>query len=136
MSDPVPESEGLLFLSDEWVEAADRALSALGPVDAPGAVTIEYRVDGAPGGTVRHQLTLGRDGLRVHRPSAVAAVTFTMGWEVAVAVSRGELSAQAAVLDGRIAVAGDPSVLLAHGAELAAVDDALAPLRAITVTTT
>ena len=56
----------------------------------------------------------------------------TMGWELAMAVNQGRDSAQRAFLDGRLVLGGDPGVLLGHQERLAAVDDALAELRART----
>ena len=84
---------------------------------------------------------LSPGGIRIGRPGGTGAgldgeatMTMTMGWDVAVAVNQGTLSAQAAVLDGRITVAGDPAPLLPHQARLAAVDDVLASIRADTIT--
>lgn len=118
------------FLSDAWVAAADAALSRLAPV--PGPLVVAVTVTGGPAGDRRYRLVLGPDGVGAEPGPGPAAVTMTMTWDLAVAVNQGRESAQRAFLDGRLTLGGDPVVLLGHAPHLAAVDDALAPLRART----
>ena len=54
-------------------------------------------------------------------------MTFTQDVETAAAVNRGELSAQAAFMTGRLRVGGDVQVLLDRQPALAEVDDIFAP---------
>ena len=123
------------YLSSEWLDAAgetlaaDRALaSALAGVD----LTIEQVVvddgDGAPPVTWHIAVADGAVSL-----SAGAAprsdVRFTTDRTTAAAVASGVLSARQAFVDGRLRVGGDLSVLIAHQRAVAAIDDALAPLR-------
>ena len=61
-----------------------------------------------------------------------ATVTFIQTWDTAVAIARGELSAQGAFMKGLIRARGDLTQLVTHGDVLAAMDDVLAPLRAQT----
>jgi hypothetical protein len=121
---------GVLFLGDEWLAQADVGLGRLTPVS--GAVAIGFVVTGGPIGERRYRLVLGPDRVGADREPAVS-VTLTMGWDLAVALNQGRASAQQAVLDGRIGLAGDPVVLLGHQEQLAGVDDVLADLRARTV---
>lgn len=118
------------FLSDAWVAAADAALAPLAPV--PAALVVAVTVTGGPAGDRRYRLVLGPDRVGAEPGPGPAAVTMTMTWELAVAVNQGRESAQRAFLDGRLVLGGDPVVLLGHAQQLAAVDDALAPLRART----
>ena len=120
----------LLYLSDEWLAAADRAVAGLPSL--PVELVVGYVVTGGPDGDRSHQVVLGPDRVGFRRSGGTAAVTLTMAWPVAVAVHRGELSAQQAVLDGRIRLGGDAGVLLGHQATLGEVDDRLDEVRAAT----
>lgn len=118
------------FLSDAWVAAVDTALRRLTSV--PGPLVVAVTVTGGPGGDRHYRLLLGPDRVGAEPGPGPAAVTMTMTWDLAVAVNQGRESAQRAFLDGRLTLGGDPVVLLGHAPHLAAVDDALAPLRART----
>lgn len=122
----------LLYLSDDWIKAAGEALDQLRIEPAPGWAVC-YVVNGGPEGTTTHQLLFdqGRVSMRVGADDV--SLTLTLDWDLAVAINRGEVSAQGAFLDGRIQVAGDPGVLLGHQHELTAADDAMAELRTRTV---
>ena len=118
------------FLSDDWVAAADAALGRLTPV--PGPLVVAVTVTGGPHGDRCYRLVLGPDRVGAEPGPGPASVTMTMAWDLAVAVNQGRESAQRAFLDGRLVLGGDPVVLLGHADRLAAVDDALGPLRART----
>lgn len=128
-ADPVA-SRIVTFLSDAWVAAADAALDRLAPV--PGPLVVGVTVTGGPGGDRRYRLVLGPDRVGAEPGPGPATVTMTLTWDLAVAVNQGRESAQRAFLDGRLMLGGDPVVLLGHAGRLAAIDDALAPLRART----
>jgi hypothetical protein len=115
------------FLSKEWLTAADEAVAELSPVAS--AVVVGFEVTGGPAGDSAHCLVLGPDRVGARPGTSDAALTLTMSWELAVAISRGEASAQRAFLDGRLQLGGDPSVLLGHQQQLAEIDDRLAGLR-------
>lgn len=121
------------YLSAEWIEAADELLRATPidpPVDGP-AFSIETLVTEAPGGTRRYVIEF--DGSTMHarapRDDERATVRLTQRFEVATAVARGELSAQAAFLAADIQVGGDVATLIGNASLIALVGDALAPLR-------
>lgn len=134
----MPELEiEVLFLSDPWLAAVDDCLATTdGDADiAPeqvGAV-VRYIVDDAPDGASGYDLEVGADRLRARRSMGDATVTLTMAWDLAVAINQGTESAQRAVLDGRIAIGGDPQVLVDHADAIAATSQHLADLRAATV---
>jgi putative sterol carrier protein len=59
-------------------------------------------------------------------------LTFTQDRATAGAIARGELSAQAAFLDGRLRVGGDLSAARSRARALAAIADVFASPRAVT----
>lgn len=119
------------FLSDEWLAAADTALTELRIGGGP-RWGVGYRVVGGPDGTTDHQLLFADGRVSACRGSVDASVTLTLDWQLAVAINQGEVSAQSAFLDGRIQLSGDPGVLLGHQHELTAADARLTSLRART----
>lgn len=119
-----------VYLSDGWLTAANRLLAGLSPVGAP--VSIAVVVTGGPDGERRYRLVLGPDLVGIDGRLDDAQVRMTLAWSDAVAIAKGQSSAQRAFLAGRLRLGGDSSVLLGHQEALAAVDDLLAPLRAET----
>ena len=124
------------YLSPEWLDAAGAALAADAslPLALAGVtLTVEQAVDGSPGGTVRWHVTVddGKVAL-TPGPAAHPDLRFTTTYPVAVAVARGDRSAQRAFIEGGLRVGGDLSLLITHHRALAAVDDALAAVRADT----
>lgn len=124
------------YLSDEWMERAAAALAgdeALAGATADADLTVTYDVSGGPDG--RRAYTLRADHGRVALEAGAqddAPVTFSLDYATAVAIARGELSAQAAFMRGDLKLGGDVGVLVREGAALDGVDDALAALRADT----
>lgn len=119
----------LAYLSEEWIQAADAALRASG-LRAPddGRFAVEQRV----GEAVFHMVFDG-DGARVcSGPAADPAVVFCQGWDTAVAIAQGEMSAEEAVLNGTVDFAGDPMALLSHRRLLTRAEDVFAEVRART----
>ena len=57
---------------------------------------------------------------------------FTTAYGTAAQIASGALAAQRAFVEGRLRVGGDLSLLIAHQRAIAAVDGALAPVRAQT----
>jgi putative sterol carrier protein len=120
------------YLSDEWMEQAAAGLeSADVPDDAQ--MVIQYEISGGGNGKVRYVLDV-RDGKAtiISGKQADAPVTFTLDYDTAVAVAKGELSAQVAFMQGRMKLAGDVRVLIDGAAALASVNDTLGDLRAST----
>lgn len=122
------------FLSPEWVDALDRAVSDAAPLPAsghsPSALTleIEHDVEGR-----RYHLAI-RDGHVRFRsgPAAHATVRFCADRATAAAIARGALSAQQAFMGGHLRVGGDVAALARAQSVFAALDDVFAAVRADT----
>jgi putative sterol carrier protein len=117
------------FLSDAWF---GQLTDAGTPGDRPG-LQIQQVVTDGPDGEVRYHLRVsdGRIAVRVGdapRPD----VTFTEDYATAAAVAKGETTVQAALLDGRITVAGDMGAVVACQGDLAVLDPIPAAVRAAT----
>lgn len=121
------------YLSAAWFEDVNRAARAderLAGDTAGARVTIQQVVTGGPAGDVRYWVRVD-DGVVEAGPGAVEApdATVTQSYETAVAVSRGELSVEHALLDGRVRLAGDVSALLRHAGALGEVAAAFGEVR-------
>ena len=123
----------LRFLSDPWIDAMARAVEgASGPLVDPPLV-LQQVVTGHTEGEAAWSITLGAGTIVVtHGRADRPTVTFTQDVETATAVNRGELSAQAAFMTGRLRVGGDVQVLLDRQPDLAVVEDIFALVRADT----
>ncbi len=116
------------YLSEAWFDEVATAT----PTGADGLI-LQQVVTGAPDGEVRYHVGVSA-GTAWVRPGQAAApdATFTEDYATASAVARGELSVQAALLEGRIRVAGNMAVLSARQDELADIDPIPAAVRAAT----
>jgi hypothetical protein len=123
------------YLSDEWMTEAAAALAAApAPVDgADDAVVLQYDVTAAPGGKRSYALRFDGSGIQLD-PGAHkdASASFTLDYDVAAQIAQGQLSAQAAFMQGRLKLGGDVMVLVRQHALLDGLDDALAELRSRT----
>ena len=102
------------FLSEAWFDAVTEST---GPANRPGAagITVQQVVTDTPDGEVRYAVTISDARARVHPGQAARAdVTFTGDYSTAVAIARGELTPQAALLAGRIRVAGNVAALMSR----------------------
>jgi hypothetical protein len=101
------------WLSQEWVEASEKALSAIGAFgDATGIVAVE--VGGADGGSYWRQWASGvplRSG--VGKPEEPADLTLGLTSAEAHAFWRGEWSPSVAFMHGQLKTAGDNGLLFA-----------------------
>jgi SCP-2 sterol transfer family len=127
---------GVRYLSPAWIEAAGAAVARddrLGAALAGVTLTVEQVVTGAPGGDVVWSLAVedGKVAL-IAGPAPRSDLRLTTDYATAAAVAAGELGAQRAFVEGRLRVGGDLSLLITHQRALAAVDDALAGVRART----
>ena len=121
------------YLSDEWLAAAHDALGPPPDADAADRLVIEQHVDGAPEGPVVWHVIVAGDARSIQAgPHPAPDVTFSQDYDTAVAVARGDLSAQEAFMTGLITLSGTAGALILAAPALAAVGDALAPLRAAT----
>ncbi len=124
------------YLSDEWMDEANAALAAnpisIDPTDEE-RVLLQYDVTGGPGGKRRYAVVFA-DGAVTLDPGTHkdASASFTLDYDVAVQIARGELSAQAAFMQGSLKLGGDVMVLVRQHALLDGLDDVLADLRSRT----
>lgn len=144
-ADETPATDTVDYLSDEWLDEADRAVADLTPL--PDPVSVGIRVVGERA-TRHYSLVLGPDRVAVRRPHgdhgdtsgdtddrssrSTESVRLTMPLTVAAAVAQGRVGAQRAFLDGQIQLGGDTTVLLGYQQQLSDIDDRLALLRART----
>ena len=124
------------YLSPAWLDAAGAAVAgdgALGAALAGVTFTVTQVVTGGPDGDVTWSVAVD-DGTVALTPGPAARsdLRLTTDYATAAAVAAGQLGAQRAFVEGRLRVGGDLSLLIAHQRALAAVDDALAGVRART----
>jgi putative sterol carrier protein len=139
------------FYSAEWVDEFNRAVFDLdlshvetGALGADGkAFAVAQLVHGGPDGELRVVLSVdsGRLHLRVGQAAeaevppaqtALPAVTISLSYEDAAALSRGDLDPAEALGLGRVRVRGDLAVLVAGQALLAAAAERLQTLQTST----
>jgi putative sterol carrier protein len=121
------------YLSPEWVQAFNGALSGLDLTEAvaeagrtslaasEGGFAVAQVVDDAPEGTVRTVLTVegGRAALALDPEGAVPAnVTLVVGYDDALSIARGQIDPADALAAGRVRVRGELAVLVAAQAVL------------------
>ena len=120
------------FLSEAWFNAIARSANPVDPAE-PARLTVQQVVTGTPDGEVRYTVSVGDRRATVQAGSASHVdVTFTEDYPTAVAIARGELTTQAALLAGRIRVTGNLAAL-ARRQDLAS--DDLVPTAVRTATT-
>jgi hypothetical protein len=118
------------FLTDEWfaeVEAAARAAD----VDVAPRLVLQQVVPDGPAGEVAYAVVVDAGKVEVQRGRVEAPdLVFTQDRATAEAIHRGDLSAQAAFMQGRLRLGGDLRAVIDRAADLAAVDDVFARVRA------
>jgi len=120
------------FLTPEWLDdLAAAAAAADGPEGEP--FTLQQVVADGPDNEFAWSVTVGGGSLAVRAGRADSpTVSFTQDRSTAEAIHRGELSAQAAFMTGRLRVGGDVSRLLENQGTLVALDDVFESTRATT----
>jgi len=114
-----------------WLDELDAAArTASIPTDL--RLTIQQVVTDGPGGQELAYVVEAADGVLSVRPGRAdqADITFTQDLATARAVQRGELSAQAAFIEGRLRLGGDVRAVLDRAGILASIDDVFAATRA------
>ncbi len=119
------------FLDPEWVDALDAAAQGV-RVDDDERLVVQQVVR-AEAGETRYHLVVEHGRIRVRPGQAPAPdVTFNQAYEVAAALSRGELTAQQALSEGRLRISGDLAGLARRAGALAAIGDLFAAVRSRT----
>lgn len=120
------------FLTEAWVAELDAtARAATLPEDL--RLVVQQVVLSARGLETAYAIRIegGRASVVSGRVEG-ADLTFTQDHATAVAIARGELSAQVAFMAGRLRVGGDVQQVMECARELTTLDDMLAPARAAT----
>ncbi|CAB4751941.1 MAG: hypothetical protein F2694_08625 [Actinobacteria bacterium] len=124
------------YLSEEWLDQAAAALAADPAVAAATTevdLSIRYEVTGSPTGKTVYCIRMDHGTtLLVPGPAKDAQVSFEMDYDTAAAIAQGDVSAQAAFMQGRLKLGGDVAVLVRQHAAIDGLADALAPLREAT----
>jgi hypothetical protein len=124
------------YLSPQWLDAAQRAIDANTSVreaTAHADFVVQHVVTGGSGGDVTYHVLAGDGRVRICLGEAPdPTVVFTEDYSTAAAIGRGELSAQAAFMAGRIRVHGDLRRLVQQSGAFDEIEDALAGLRSET----
>jgi hypothetical protein len=117
------------FLSPEWFDQAitDPAPSASHPL------VIEQQVKDSPYGSVTYLILINGERAWLERPGSgrIPELTFTVDYDTAAGIAQGSLSAQRALMQGRLRVKGSIKALLERG--VGGIDPVPADLRKNTV---
>jgi putative sterol carrier protein len=120
------------FLTDAWVaELGAAAAEASLPADLHMVVQQVVLHDRGDETAFAIRIADGSASVEPGR-AADADLSFTQDRATAAAIARGELSAQAAFMAGRLRVGGDLREVLERSRELVAIDDIFAAPRATT----
>lgn len=124
------------YLSPEWLAEAGAAASAsesLRRATADVTLVVQHVVRGAPEGDTSYHVVVDHGTVSVvPGPAPRADVTFSEDHATAAAIGRGDLSAQAAFMVGKLRVGGDLEKLLACQEAFSGIDDVFDHLRATT----
>lgn len=120
------------YLSAEWLAAA----SSPDPLRQPVNLVLEEVVRDTPDGTVHYRVEVAGDQTRIVWPVTREApspdLRISTDWPTAVAVARGDISTQRALMEGRLRVSGDPGGIGDAAGTLAGVDPLPSQVRAST----
>lgn len=122
-----------VYLSAEWFQHVHQALGPATPDQGAPDIVLRQVVTGAPEGDVSYQIEIRAGHASLVRGSTGDAdMTFTSDYPTAVAIARGQLSTQAALLEGRLRVSGNPVTVTAHQAAFGHLDPVPHAVRAET----
>lgn len=130
---PLDSVDGVAeFLSDAWVAELDAAAREVRlPHDT--CIVVQQVVLGDRGDTSEYTIRIDGGRASVTRGRVDDAhVVFTQDRATAASIAKGELSAQAAFMSGRLRVGGDVRQVIDRARELQVLDDVFGPARAAT----
>jgi alkyl sulfatase BDS1-like metallo-beta-lactamase superfamily hydrolase len=119
------------FLTPAWLADLDAAARRASlPPDL--RLTVQQVIPDGPDGQEFAYVVEAADGALSVQPGRAEHpdVTFTQDRATALAIQRGELSAQAAFIEGRLRLGGDLRAILDRAGSLADLDDVFAAARA------
>jgi putative sterol carrier protein len=120
------------FLTDAWVAELDAAARAV-RLPADLSIVVQQVVLADRGDVSEYTVRVADGRASVTRGRADDAhVVFTQDRATAAAIAKGELSAQAAFLAGRLRVGGDVRQVIDRARDLQVLDDVFGPTRAVT----
>ncbi len=118
------------FLTDAWLDELDAAAQGAELPPMP-PLALQQVVPDGPAGEVAYALVVADGALKVHRGRvAKPDLVFTQDRATAEAIHHGELSAQAAFMQGRLRLGGDLRAVIDRATDLASVEDVFARVRA------
>jgi hypothetical protein len=119
------------YLTADWLRALERAADTPEVAAATAGVrlTIRQVVTGGPEGEVSYEVVIADGTVRVGRTGAEPDVVFTQDHATAVALTKGELTAQAALRANRVRASGNLALLVDHQPALQAVTAAFGTVR-------
>lgn len=119
------------FLTDQWLDELDVAAREAELPPELRLVVQQVIPDGPDGIEVAYAVEVAGGTMAVRRGRIDHAdVTFTQDLATARAIHGGELSAQAAFMEGRLRLGGDLRAVIERAGDLAAIDDVFATVRA------
>ncbi|MEO7571798.1 MAG: SCP2 sterol-binding domain-containing protein [Acidimicrobiales bacterium] len=119
------------FLTDRWLDELGAAAREAELPPELRLVVQQVIPDGPDGVEVAYAVEVAGGTMAVRRGRCDHAdVTFTQDLATARAIHRGELSAQAAFMEGRLRLGGDLRAVIERAGDLAAIDDVFATVRA------
>lgn len=115
------------FLSAAWFATVTRSeAEAANRTDAPADLVLEQVVRDTPDGTVVYRVEVASGRSRILWPVPGDApdpdVRISTDWSTAVAVARGQVSTQQALMQGRLRVGGRPDRVAGAATALTGVD--------------
>lgn len=120
------------FLSPDWFAEVGRQAPASSGTAAieEGHLVLEQVVHGTPDGDVRYRVVVRAGTASIEPPRASSPnggpvapdLSIACDWATAVAVAQGELSAQAALMAGRLRVRGNLARLSGRATDLIGLD--------------
>ncbi len=123
------------FLSPEWfAEVARQSPSRAAAAPDQNSLVLEQVVRDGPEGEVRYQVVVTADGAYIEPPSNLdsrpaADLTIACDWPTATGLAQGTLSAQTALMEGRLRVSGNLARLSGQAAHLVGLDPVPDPVR-------